>query len=44
MKAIDYSGGVLSYEGIELLQNVKKLAFGRDKKKIFTSLPSHRFI
>ena len=28
LKAMDYSGGVLSYEGLELLRNVEMLAFG----------------
>ena len=28
---MDYSGGALSYEGMELLRNVERVAFGRAK-------------
>ena len=42
LKAMDYSGGVLSYKGLELLQNVEMLAFGGVSKKFH--IPSFSWI
>lgn len=40
LKAIDYAGGVLSYEGIELIRNIEQFDFYREKKKFFNIFPS----
>ena len=40
LKAMDYAGGVLSYEGIELLRDVECLHFKGKKQEFFTTLPA----
>lgn len=40
LKAIDYTSGVLSYEGIELLRDVERLHFKGKKRVFFTILPA----